>query len=84
MFAASDYIVGWSYWTWKRAPAKFPDLNIIQVPPGWKAVMEWVANPFHKRPTQQEAVAAMEQFKTAVAIENTVPDKKLMDILAKY
>jgi hypothetical protein len=84
MFASSDYIVGWSYWPWKRATAKYPTLNAIEIPPAWKAVMDWIANPFHKKPSKQEGVDGMEQFIKASAIQNTLADKKLLEILKQY
>jgi endoglucanase len=84
MFAASDCVVGWSIWTWKRAAAKYPNLNVIEIPPGWKAVMDWVGNPFHKKPTQQEGISAMEEFIKAAAIQHVVADKQLTEMLQRY
>ncbi len=82
MFSSSDFIVGCSFWTWKRALSKYPNLNVIQVPPSWKATMDWIGNPFHKRPTQEEGVEGLQQFIKAVAIKNCVADKKMTDIPA--
>jgi endoglucanase len=84
MLAASDYIAGWSMWTWKRAAVKYPNLNVIEIPPSWKATIDWVGNPFKKRPTQQEGIEGMEQLIKAAAIQNAVPDKKLMEIVERY
>ncbi len=83
MLASEDYIAGSSFWTWKRATAKYPNINVIEIPPAWKTTMDWIANPFHKKPTKEEGVEGFKQLLKAVSIENTEHDKKLVEILGQ-
>jgi hypothetical protein len=82
MFEAPE-IAGWSYFTWKRAPTKYPGLAIIDVPEDWKKVMNWIAAPLFNRPMRGRAVSGMHEFVQAIRMENTPVDHRMASILTR-
>lgn len=83
MFAAQDYIVGWSYWPWKRCEATYPCVNIIETPPLWKHVMKWVANPLaNPKPRQEQVETAFAQFEQCVTHPN--PNLDLIAVMRRH
>ena len=78
----NDVTAGWSFWTWKKVPSKYPALDAISVPPGWQAVINWVDAPSkNPQPTAQQALDAMNAFVNAVQLQNTQLDPRMVDAL---
>lgn len=73
---------GWSFWTWKKVPGRFPALVAVDVPEDWRAVIEWIGDPKHApQPSQEQALAGMRQFAQAVRLENTHLDERMLAAL---
>ena len=83
MFNRDSAVAGWAYWTWKRAPTRFPGLEIINVPTEWQSVMNWIVHPlFNRRPSRDETLRGMAEFLNAVSINETTFDGRMAGILA--
>ncbi len=74
---------GWSFWTWKKAPGRYPALVAITLPDDWKKVMDWVNSPSKNQPDHAFVLAAMNQFIQAVRLENTRIDPQMLAALTK-
>jgi endoglucanase len=79
---ANGVTAGWSFWTWKKVPGKYPALATITVPEAWQAVLNWISNPKKSpQPTQVEAQVGMEEFIQAVQLRNTPIDLQMAQAL---
>ncbi|MBN1441016.1 MAG: cellulase family glycosylhydrolase [Anaerolineales bacterium] len=73
---------GWSFWTWKKVPGKWPALAAITVPARWQAVFDWINDPKKSpRPSAEDALKGMEEFLDAVRLENTHGNERMMEAL---
>jgi endoglucanase len=63
MYNRCPEINGWAFWTWKKAPNKFPGLVTINVPKDWEPVMASVGSLFGgNMPDQASVKAGMKEF----------------------
>ena len=83
MFDDMPEIVGWCYWTWKKAPSKYPGLATISVPEEWKPVAKWISFPLGKKPGRAEATQGLEALVPATRLDKTPIDMKMVQILNK-
>ena len=78
MYDRCSEINGWSFWTWKKAPNKFPGLVTITVPGTWEPVMASVASLFgHNMPDQAKVRAGIRDFIEAVKLKNCDYDQRM-------
>jgi hypothetical protein len=78
MYDQYPEINGWSFWTWKKAPNKFPGLVTITVPGSWEPVMASVASLFGRNmPDQAKVRAGMRDFIEAVKLKNCDYDQRM-------
>jgi hypothetical protein len=64
MMDKTDGVIGWAFWTWKRAPGS-PSLCVcvFTPPPEWSKVVGWLTGaPFASRPSQADVAAGAEAF----------------------
>ena len=86
MFRDPAYgLVGSCFFTWKRAPDRYPGLRTFAVPPGWQAIMSCAAHPLQRwrRPAQPDAIAAGSALLNAVAIAHTEEDRAMVNALTQ-
>jgi len=77
-----NHISGWAYWTWKKVPNRFPALCGIKKTDSWSMLVKWMHHPaFHKRPTNEQATAAVNDFLKNCRFQNNVMDTTMMAIL---
>lgn len=79
--APENGFCGWSFWTWKKAPTKFPGLVTVKVPPDWQAVMNWIGAWFGRRPGRAQAVAGINNFLQSVRLEHCQLDEQMVNAL---
>lgn len=72
--------VGWTFWTWKKVPKRYPALLAIQPTPAWQKVIQWVSAPRwpNEKPTAEEAQRGMTEFLSAVRYENNVTNNQMI------
>ncbi len=79
---ANGVSAGWSFWTWKKVPSKYPALVAVQVPPDWQAVINWVDSPGkNPQPSAATAQRAMDEFVQAVQLQNARLDPAMNQAL---
>ncbi len=79
---ASAVAGGWSFWTWKKVPGKWPALAAITVPARWQAIFDWINNPKkNPQPTVEDALKGMDDFLQAVRYENIRVDPMMLEAL---
>ena len=84
MYARCPEINGWAFWTWKKAPTRFPGLATIKVPQDWQTVMDWLASVFGGQPPKPATIrAGMNEFTEAMKLKNCDYDKRLEQALLK-
>ena len=83
MFEAPDNgFSGWAFWTWKKAPTKFPGLVTAPVSRDWRAVIDWVGSWFFGyKPAHATAGAGLNDFLKAVRLENCQVDQQMVNAL---
>ena len=75
-------VVGWAYWTWKRAPTNNPSLMSIKLSPLWSHLIERASSPLGLgEPSRMQALAAMKEFVSAIRLENNIEDPRMTSIL---
>jgi hypothetical protein len=85
MFDAQPPLVGWSFWTWKRAvPSGWATLHGITQPRGWNKLINWAVNDSGGRPTPDESRAAMEDFLGASDFAHVTTDAALAGVLSTH
>ncbi len=73
---------GWSFWTWKKVPGKWPALAAVTVPPGWQAIFDWINDPKkNPQPSAADARTGMDEFIDAVRWENSRIDPLMLQAL---
>lgn len=79
-------LVGWAFWTWKKAPNQYPYLMGINVPDDWQTVMDWVEWPKwpNTQPSAEDTQAAMAAFLRAISTENLLVDEKMVSSLIQW
>lgn len=81
MYENADFVAGWSYFPWKRAPTKYPGLATFTVPKDWEKVMNWIASAFAFRPGDAVARQGIDEFFQAVALKNCQVDRRTATLL---
>jgi len=82
MYEGCPEINGWAYWTWKKAPTKFPGLVTIKVPADWKPVMASVGSLFGGgMPEDAKVRAGMQDFIEATKLTNCNYDERMEQAL---
>ena len=81
MFDRVPEIVGWAYWTWKKAPTKYPGLATIAVPSDWQPIAKWVSFPVLQKPTPAQTIKGMDAFVPAIVLSNTPVDMRMSKVL---
>ncbi len=83
MMDKTDAVIGWAFWTWKRAPG-FPSLClcVFTPPPEWSKVVGWLTGaPSAPRPSQADAAAGAEAYLKAVAFDRCTINQEVIDAL---
>ena len=84
MYAQCPEIVGWSYWTWKKAAGHFPGLVTIRVPRNWAKVIDWVASFLgNNRPDAATVNNGIKEFLEAAKLKNCDYDQRMERILLR-
>jgi len=79
---ANGVNAGWSFWTWKKVPGKYPALAAISIPDRWQAIFNWINNPKkYPPPAAADALAGMNDFIQAVRLSNTPIDPQMLQAL---
>ena len=78
-------LAGWAFWTWKKAPNRYPYLLGIRTTDRWDAVMRWIEQPNwpNPQPTQAEALQGMDDFLAAIRFENNVENPEMIALLSQ-
>jgi len=84
LFEKSPWIVGWSFWTWKRAQSKSPGLAVYDAPPGWMKTLEWIIFPLRARPSRAAVEESINQFLQATKLQNCQVDRRMAGILVRH
>lgn len=75
---------GWSFWTWKKAPGRYPALVAVTVPPRWQAIFNWINDPVvYPQPSAADAQAGMDDFIQAVRYGNARVDPQMLQALTR-
>jgi hypothetical protein len=83
--AQSPALVGWSYWTWKRAlPSGWTTWHGFQQPARWNRLINWAVNDSGSRPTPDEARGAMGDFLDATVVGHLTTDAALDAALSAH
>ncbi len=78
-------LVGWSFWTWKRAAAsRWAPLHGIASTPAWKRLIEWALNDRGSRPAPSEARGALRVFVDAAQVDRLTTDAELGRVLSSH
>ncbi len=73
-------ITGWTMWTWKKIPNKYPYLIGIEPSDKWMKVINWVAwatwpSP---KPSEAETVEGMKEFIESIKFKNNLKNEKMI------
>ena len=74
-------VVGWSYWSWKRAIDANPGPCALALPADWKAVAGWVTGGPGPAPSNETLAKGMRALVDFLKAERCVPDAKMMAAL---
>ncbi len=79
---SNEVTAGWSFWTWKKVPTRYPALIAIREPESWKLVIDWIGDPKHNpQPTRDQTMTGMRDFLTAIRLENDQVDPSMLAAL---
>lgn len=81
MFERAPWITGWSFWTWKRAPSRFPGLVVFDVPPEFKRILDWIIWPARVKPPRATVDNGIAQFLQAVQLRNCHLNQQMAQIV---
>ena len=82
MYNQCPQINGWAFWTWKKAPNRFPGLTTIKVPEDWQTVITWIASGFARdKPDAATARTGINAFIEALKFENCEYDQRMESAL---
>jgi endoglucanase len=84
MYQETPEIAGWAYWTWKKAPTKYPGLAIINLPADWKPIAKWLSMPLPPKPSLAETTKGIDAFLPATLLSNTEMDMHMAEILRQH
>jgi hypothetical protein len=70
---------GWSFWTWKKVPSRWPTLIPITPPDGWQALLDWLSSPKKLVPDQAATITLLNAYVQASRIENTRVDPQMLE-----
>jgi endoglucanase len=75
-------VIGWTFWTWKRAPAPHPGLCVFALPFAWSKVVGWLTGaPSAARPHPADVAAGAEAFLKAVSFDRCTIDRRVIGAL---
>jgi hypothetical protein len=78
-------LVGWSFWTWKRAEvSRWPALSGIALPPGWQSLIGWAVNDSGSRPPRDDAQRSLDAFLDAADAPRVSSDPGLLETLSAH
>ena len=78
---AEKHQVHWAVWPWKRVDlgSGRPVIQTISTSSKWNSLADYlISAPFHKKPTREEALIAMNQMLQAIQTQNTTQNKILL------
>ena len=82
MYDHCPEINGWAFWTWKKAPNRYPGLVIIKAPKDWETVMTWISSPFGgQKPDPATVTTGMKEFIDAMKFKNSSYDVRMENVL---
>lgn len=81
MFNGMPEVAGWAYWTWKKAPSKYPGLATITLPADWTAVAKWISLPLGLKPSLAKANRGLDDLVRATKLENTSWDTRMQQMI---
>jgi hypothetical protein len=82
MYDECPEINGWVFWTWKKAPNKFPGLVTMKLPGDWIDVLEWVGSLFGGgKPEPVTIRAGMREFIAATKLKYCNYDERMQHAL---
>jgi hypothetical protein len=79
--SANQVTGGWSFWTWKKVPSRWPTLVTITPPDGWQTLLDWLNSPTKNLPDRAGVLAALNRFVHATRLENATIDHKMLNSL---
>lgn len=79
--APENGVSGWTFWTWKRAPAGHPGLVTVTLPADWQQVIRWAGSPLRRAPSREQALEGFKEFLTAVRLDNCQLDNRMAEAL---
>jgi endoglucanase len=83
--AQSPGLVGWSFWTWKRAlPSGWATWHGFSPTPRWERLINWAVNDKGERPSPEDSRAAMEEFLGAADFAHVTTDPALEAALSAH
>lgn len=75
-------VTGWCFWTWKKAPNKYPALLSIDLPASWKDVLPWLGGGwFARQPSAAAAGAAAKDFLEAIQHDDNIEYADTVELL---
>lgn len=74
------HIAGWCFWTWKKAPNRYPGLNVITLSSSWTKLISYLAKGKNK-PSRDEALKAMQEFIEAFQYDKLQKDEQMRKAL---
>jgi hypothetical protein len=78
MYDQCPEINGWAFWTWKKAPTRYPGLVVIKVPDDWQGVMAWIGSLFGgQTPEPAKVKSGIKQFIEAMKLSSTDYDEHM-------
>jgi hypothetical protein len=78
MYERCPEINGWVYWTWKKAPTRFPGVVVVKIPRDWEIVMDSVGSLLGgKMPDAATVSRGFEEFVEAVKVKNCDYDERM-------
>jgi endoglucanase len=78
---ANEILGGWSFWTWKKVPTRWPTLLAITPPAGWQPLLDWLNKPNKNVPDRAQSISGLNEFVRAARLENTTLDQAMLDAL---
>jgi hypothetical protein len=83
--AQAPALVGWSFWTWKRAlRGRWATLHGIPLPAAWTSLIAWAVDNDGAMPTPEDARRSMAEFLDAAAFPRLVSDPLLGEELRRH
>lgn len=81
MFDEADPVMGWCFFTWKRAPTRYPGLVTVTIPAPWQQTINWIAWPLRAKPRKEVALTGIHEFTNAVLLDHGRLDTEMVNAL---